>query len=84
MSKTRIRITPRGVIAAIALPVFFACVTLHAHESRATLTGTVTDPQGSAIPGATVVARQFILARSGCNGRQQIQARFDTVVQEKQ
>src|SRR5215475_4039040 len=44
-------------IAHILAISLLATATLSAQESRATLTGTVTDPQGSPIPGATVVAK---------------------------
>ena len=33
------------------------CAVAMAQESRGTITGTVSDPQGAAIPGATVAAR---------------------------
>ena len=59
MSETRLGITPCGVIAAVALPLFLGCVTLYAQESRATVTGSVTDAQGAAIPGTTINARHL-------------------------
>jgi hypothetical protein len=41
----------------ILLLTLVACATMMAQESRATITGNVTDPQGAAIPGANVVAK---------------------------
>ena len=38
--------------------LYISAATLLAQESRGTITGTVTDPQGSVIPGAEVAARQ--------------------------
>ena len=49
MSKYAIR---RGVTAVLLLLLTF--VAAGAQESRGSLTGTVTDPNGAALPGATV------------------------------
>src|SRR5919107_245743 len=52
MSKTAFR---RGLAAALLLLMTF--VMAGAQESRGSLTGTVTDPNGAALPGATVEVR---------------------------
>src|SRR5664279_1917644 len=41
----------------LLLTLFVGVAAAMAQESRATLTGTVTDPSGAAIPGAVVVAK---------------------------
>ena len=41
----------------VLIPAF--CGVAMAQESRGTITGTVSDPQGSAIPAAAVVARNL-------------------------
>ncbi len=46
-----------GLCHRVFLSFLMACAIATAQESRATLTGTVTDPTGAAIPGATVVAK---------------------------
>src|SRR5262245_57715846 len=43
--------------AAILVMAVFSFSAVHAQESRATITGAVTDPQGAAIPGAVVTAK---------------------------
>jgi hypothetical protein len=44
-------------IASSLVLLFLGCAAGMAQESRATLTGTITDPSGAAIPGATVIAK---------------------------
>ena len=44
-------------MSKLFLSILLACAVSMAQESRATLTGTVTDPSGAAVPGATVIAR---------------------------
>src|SRR6266404_6720657 len=52
--------TPAGGTCARTLMLTCCAIPgLLAQESRATITGTVVDPQGAAIPGATVTARQL-------------------------
>ncbi|HWB86438.1 MAG TPA: TonB-dependent receptor, partial [Bryobacteraceae bacterium] len=46
-----------GLLARVCLSGVLACTAVLAQESRATLTGTVTDPQGAAVPGATITAK---------------------------
>src|SRR5262245_62447424 len=43
--------------AAILVMAVFPFSAVHAQESRATITGAITDPQGAAIPGAVVTAK---------------------------
>ena len=45
--------------AGVLLLTFFSASTVIAQESRATITGTVFDQQGGAIPGATVTVKQL-------------------------
>ena len=50
---------PRRRTLSICIAMLSAIYTCVAQESRATITGTVTDPQGAAIPGASVVAKHL-------------------------
>jgi hypothetical protein len=61
--------TPRRVLALI-----FLCVAAFAQDFRATLTGTVTDPSGAAVPGANVKA-----TNTGTNAVKEVKATSDGV-----
>src|SRR5215831_20833334 len=61
--------TPRRVITFLLL-----CATAFAQDFRATLTGTVTDPSGAAVPNATVKA-----TNTGTNAVKEVKTTSDGV-----
>lgn len=54
MQKSQIRY---GLVCGVAALFFSAFVTIYGQEFRGTITGNITDPNGAAIPGATVVVK---------------------------
>src|SRR5215470_15273327 len=61
--------TPRSVIGFLLL-----CAAAFAQDFRATLTGTVTDPSGAAVPNATVKA-----TNTGTNASKEVKTTSDGV-----
>ena len=49
----------RTIFARIVAMTILSATAMQAQESRATITGTVADPQGAVVPGATVAAKNL-------------------------